>query len=360
MYKKIVIKIGSSVLRKNGALNLIKFKEIAQDVSQLIKNGKKIILVSSGAIASGMSKLDIKTKPHTVSKLQAIASLGQIELMKFYQLYFAKFNLEIGQVLLNWDDFSDRKRYLNVRDTIAQLQSLKIIPVVNENDALAIEEIKLGDNDRLSAMVAALAGADLLLVLSDVDGIYDSKGDLIPEVDNIKKIKKYCFGTKKNFCIGGMITKLEAAEIAVSLGIPCIISNGSIKNAISKTLKNNLGTYIKAARKLSAKKHWLAYLSKPKGAIVIDSGAEEAVVQKNKSILPRGVINIKGSFDAGDLITVLNSNNSEIARGITAYASNEIAKIKGRKTSEIASVLGEKRSDEIIHRSNLVLVGGGE
>ncbi|MDP8233256.1 MAG: glutamate 5-kinase [Candidatus Saelkia tenebricola] len=357
MYKKIVIKIGSSVLRKNSSLNLIKFKEIAHDISQLNKSGQKIILVTSGAIASGMSRLDIKTKPRAISKLQAIASLGQIELMKLYQEYFAKFKLEIGQVLLSWDDFSSRRRYLNARDTISELLSLKIVPVINENDALTIEEIKLGDNDRLSAMVAALVEADLLLMLSDVDGIYDSNGELIKEVDDIKKIKKYCFDTSKDFCVGGMITKIEAAEIATALGIPCIISNGNIRNAVLKTLANNSGTYIKAARKLSAKKHWLAYLSKPKGGIIIDAGAKEAVIQKNKSILPRGIVGIKGSFDAGDLVTVFSKNNLELARGITSYASNEISKIKGKKTQEIMSVLGEKRADEIIHRNNLVLTG---
>lgn len=358
MHKIIVIKIGASVLIDGSKLAQAKFKEIAQDVSSLIKRGTKVAIVSSGAIALALTRLKLRSKPESISKLQALASLGQIELMKLYQASFARYGLEVAQVLLTWDDFSQRKRYLNAQKALLQLLRYGFVPIINENDAVAIEEIKLGDNDRLSAMVASLLKADLLLILSDVDGIYDREGNLIKEVEDLKEIKKYCMGTDKRFCVGGMITKLEAAEIVGSLGIPCLISNGRLKNAIAQILNKNLGSYIRPNKKLEAKKHWLVYISKPKGAILLDAGAEEAILSKKKSVLPKGVIGVKGSFDAGDLIQILNSRREEIARGISGYSSSEIEKIKGARTSEIEALLGKKRSDEIVHRNNLVVTGG--
>ncbi|MDP8216522.1 MAG: glutamate 5-kinase [Candidatus Kaelpia imicola] len=356
MYKKIVIKIGSSILRKSGgSLNLGKFKDIAKEVSSLIEKNRKVVIVSSGAIASGMGKLGLKSRPQMMSRLQALASLGQIELMKSYQDSFSKYRIEIGQVLLNWDDFSDRKRYLNAKDTIEQLIKLKVIPVINENDALAVEEIKLGDNDRLSAMVASLISADLLLILSDVDGIYDGEGKIIRRVSDIKGVKKHCFDTDKDYCVGGMITKLEAVEIAASLGIPSVITNGNDKNGIREGIGLESGTFIEAEKRLSAKKHWITYLSKAKGVITVDTGAEKAIVERGKSILPMGILSINGHFDAGDLITVKNEIGTEIARGISGYSSSEIEKIRGRKSKEIAEVLGFKRRDEVVYRDNLVL-----
>lgn len=360
MYKLIVVKIGASILVGEKHLNLNKFKEIAYEVSKFINRGTKVIIVSSGAIASAMSKLNIQSRPKILSELQALASLGQIELMKLYQKYFSKYNFEVGQVLLTWDDFSFRIRYLNAQKTLLKLLNLGIVPIINENDTVAVEEIKLGDNDRLSAMVASMVGADLLLMLTDVDGIYDSSGNLIKETDDIKKIKEYCLGTDKQFCIGGMITKLEAAEIATYFGIPCLISNGRIRFPISKAIERNFGSYIKPHRKLKARKHWLAYLSKPKGAIVIDSGARQAIVKKYKSILPKGILSIRGDFDAGELIKILDQDELEIARGITNYSCREIDKIKGQNSSEIKAILGYKRSDEVISRDNLVVIGGEE
>ena len=212
--------------------------------------------------------------------------------------------------------------------------------------------------DAVAAMLAKQVKADLLIIATNVDGIYDKSGKLIKSVGNIREIRDYCLGTDKDFCVGGMATKLEASRIVTSLGIPCVISNGKIKSAIYKTLKNNLGTHIKPEKKLKARKHWLAYLSKSKGAIIIDSGAEEAVVRRGKSILPKGILKVEGSFDKGELITVLNPENKEIARGITNYSSTEISKIKGVKTSEIKTLLGKKKYDEVVYRDNLVLTGG--
>jgi len=356
MYKKIVIKIGSSILRKDdGHLDLNRFRDITKEIAFLIDKKKKVVIVSSGAIASGMGKLGLKSRPQVISRLQALASLGQIELMKTYQKCFSRYRIDIGQVLLNWDDFSSRKRYLNAKDTIEQLMKLKAVPVINENDALAVEEIKLGDNDRLSAMVASLVSADLLLILSDVDGIYDGDGSIIKNVTDIKDVKKFCFNTDKNHCVGGMITKLEAVEIASSLGIPAIITNGGIKNGIREALELKRGTFIKAKKKMSAKKHWIAYISKTKGAIVVDTGAERAVVEMSKSILPMGITAVSGSFSLGDLIVVKNKKGKIIAKGIPGYSSLEIEKIKGSKSKDIASILDIKRQDEVIHRDNLVL-----
>ncbi len=356
MYKNIVIKIGSSILcKKDGSLDLRKFRNIAEEVAKLLDKNRKVVIVSSGAIASGMGKLSLKSKPQVIARLQALASLGQIELMKTYQDCFSKYKINVGQVLLNWDDFSDRKRYLNAKETIDQLIKLKIVPIINENDALAIEEIKLGDNDRLSAMVAALISADILLILSDIDGIYDEQGKIINKVANVKDVRKYCFDTDKSHCVGGMITKLEAVEIAASLGIPSIITNGNDKGGIEKGIKLESGTFIEAKKKLSAKKHWIAYLSKSKGAITVDAGAERAVVDRGKSILSMGILSVSGNFGVGDLILVKNKAGVEIAKGISGYSSLEIDKIKGRRSEEIAKILDFKRQDEVLHRDNLVI-----
>jgi glutamate 5-kinase len=356
MYKKIVIKIGSSILRKdNGSIDLNRFKSIAAEAAALMDRKIKIIVVSSGAIAFGMGRLDLKSRPQTIPRLQALASLGQIELMNTYKNCFSKHRIDVGQVLLNWDDFSNRKRYLNAKDTIEQLIDLKAVPIINENDALAVEEIKLGDNDRLSAMVASLISADLLLILSDIDGIYDENHAVIKRVNTIKDMKKYCFDTDKRHCVGGMVTKLEAVEIASSLGIPSIIANGGSKNGIREALKLKQGTFIEAKKKLSAKKHWIAYISKTKGAIVLDPGAEKAVTEGGKSVLPMGIIAVEGGFGFGDLITLKNKKGEVFAKGISAYSSFEIEKIKGFKSKDIAEILGVKRQDEVVHRDNLVL-----
>ncbi|MDD5613615.1 MAG: glutamate 5-kinase [Candidatus Omnitrophica bacterium] len=357
-YKTIVIKIGSSVLRGNSALNIAKFKEIAQDVAQIKRSGKRVLIVSSGAIASGMVRLGLKIRPQSISSLQALASIGQIELMKLYQKNFLRYKIEVAQVLLNWDDFSSRKRYLNAKDTINELLKLGAVPIINENDALAVEEIKLGDNDRLSAMLAALLGADLLMILSDVAGIYDYDKNIIKEVTDLKDVKKYCSGTKKHFSVGGMTTKLEAAEICTTSGIPCLIADGRVKNPLLHALNNETGTYIRAIKGLKAKKHWLAYITKKsKGAILVDEGAVAAIISRNKSLLPKGIIAVEGHFNVDDLVSIKDKNGLEIARGITSYSSFELDKIKGCNTNDVAAILGCKRRDEVVDRDNLALVG---
>jgi len=358
MYKKIVVKIGASVLKSKGRLNKSRFREIASDVYQLLKTGKKVIIVSSGAIACGMIKLGLNVRPRSITKLQALAALGQIDLMKIYQNYFQKYNVEIAQVLLTWDDFSDRRRFLNARETLNELLSLNIVPIINENDAVGVEEIKLGDNDRLSAMVASMIQAELLIMLSDVPGIYNEQGEILSEVKNVEEVKNLCLGTDKNFCVGGMLTKLEAVKIATSLGINAVISDGRIKNPIISVIKDKKGTWFPASSKLKAKKHWLAYLSQPRGILIVDSGAENALVKKGKSLLPKGVREVKGEFSAGDLVKIVNLQGDEIARGITNYNYSETRKILGVDSREIVSILGFKRTDELVNRDNLVITGG--
>lgn len=357
MYKKIVVKIGASVLKSGETLNKSRFKAIAQDVSELLNQGRKVLLVSSGAIACGMTKLGLKARPQSMAKLQALAALGQIELMKIYQSYFQRHNIEIAQVLLTWDDFSDRRRFLNARETLSELLSSKIVPIVNENDAVGIEEIKLGDNDRLSAMVASMIQAELLIMLTDVPGIYNEKGEIISRVEDIEKIKNVCLGTDKTFCVGGMLTKLEAVKIATSMGLEVVISDGRVKRPILSVIKDKKGTWFPVQGKLQAKKHWLAYLSQPRGTLVIDEGAENALTKRRKSLLPKGVREVKGEFSVGDLVKVVNLKGEEIARGIINYNSTETKKILGIDSREIISVLGFKRSDELINRDNLVITG---
>jgi glutamate 5-kinase len=356
--KRIVIKIGSSVinLTKRRKIDIIKIREICRDVKKLIENKNQILIVSSGAIASAMVRHNLTKRPSKISVLQSLAAIGQIELMKIYQQAFAKYNIEIAQVLLTWDDFSYRKRYLNAKNTLEKLLSMGIIPIINENDPIAIEEIKLGDNDRLSALVACLIRANILIMLSDVKGIYDKDGKLVRDVYDLNKIRDFCKGTEKSCSVGGMKTKLEAAEIVTNFGIDMIVTDGRKKYPIISALNSDERTLIKGMKKLKAKKHWIAYGGKIKGKIFIDNGAKEAILKRGKSILASGIIKKLGEFDCNDLISVFDMNLNEIARGITNYSSDEIDMIKGKKSSEIVNILGKKKSDEVIHRDNLVII----
>jgi len=223
---------------------------------------------------------------------------------------------------------------------------------------VGVEEIKLGDNDRLSAMVASMIQAELLIMLSDVPGVYNDQGEIINEVRDIEEVKDFCLDTDKNFCVGGMFTKIEAVKIAISMGLNAVISDGRIKKPILSVIRDKKGTWFPARSKLQARKHWLAYISQPRGILIVDKGAESALVKKRRSLLPKGVREIKGEFSVGELVKVLNSEGEEIARGIINYSSSETKKILGRDSKEIISILGFKRSDELVNRDNLVITGG--
>jgi len=357
-YKKIVVKIGTSVLAKSdGSIDNGAIERLVSQVSRLLDKGIRVVIVTSGAICAGRGIL--KSTSGSLSDLQAMASVGQGELMHLYSRAFKKKNYLIGQILLTQDDFDDRRRYLNIKYTLESLLAKKIVPIVNENDTVSTEEIKLGDNDRLSGLVADLAGADSLIILTDVEGLYGADGNVIRTVENISgEIKRLVNKKRLAFTKGGMATKIDAAERAVRSGICCFIASARTENVLSGILGGKAPcTYFKAKTVVAkAKKRWIAYSSKVKGKIVVDDGAKKALAGGHKSLLTSGITGKEGSFKAGDVIDIADSRGREFARGLVNYSSKEIERIKGLKTGEIESVLGYKDHDEAVHRDNLVIL----
>ena len=350
-YKKIVVKIGSSVLVSGTeAVDEAGLKEIVSDVCRLYDRNISVIIVSSGAIASGMSLLGITTRPRQISNLQAVASIGQIELMSLYSRLFKEKGRFCCQVLLTWEDFDNRDRYINAKNTLLESIKYNSIPIINENDTVSTEEIKFGDNDRLSALVANLIDAQLLVILSDVDGLYrNNKKDVIRVVEHIDRdIERMACGTDKVACVGGMSSKLEASRIVTETGTPCIIANGRTAGILNKIVDNDyLGTlFLPKSKVLAARKRWIAFGTKPKGKILVDKGAKLALKEKNKSLLYVGIIGLVGDFAKGDIVIIADSDNSEFARGIVNYSIDELKKMKQ----------DPRTVKEVIHRDNLVII----
>ena len=362
--KKIVIKIGSSILvDETGKPKKAWLKEFVNDIKFLIKKKKQIVIVSSGAIALGCEYLGINKKGLKVDKSQAVASIGQIELMDFYKKTFDKSKIKISQILLTLDDTEQRRRSINAKRTIDNLLAMGIVPIVNENDTTATTEIKYGDNDRLASRVSQIISADCLILLSDVDGLYtdnpkkNKKTKLIKIVKKIdENIKRYATKTENFYGSGGMKTKIEAAKICQLAGCYMAIANGNHINPIKTIIKNQKCTwFLPKISKLDARKQWIIGSVAPKGEIVIDCGAANAI-RNGKSLLPAGVKKINGSFEKGDHILVKNQNNVECARGLASFSSIEIEKIKGSHSREIKNILGYSSREEIIHKDDLVKV----
>ncbi len=359
---KIVIKIGSSSLTsETNQIDAGKMQKIAAQVCRLKREGIGVVLVSSGAIACGMEKLHLENRPESVLESCATAAVGQIVLMRDYEEYFRQDGFLTAQILLTSDGLHDRKRYLNARNTLfTLLERQDVIPVVNENDAVATDEIKFGDNDMLSAQVATLVDADMLIILSNVEGLYDAEGRLVPEVAEIDAgIMDLAKGPQKKASIGGMITKLEAAKVAMNSGIQVVIANGNAEDRILDICRGKkAGTWFyPRSDRISAKKRWIAFSCKDCGRIIVDDGASRALREKGTSLLAIGVIGLEGDFSFGDLVLICNKDGQEIARGLTNYSAAELDRIKGRKTDAIEDILGVKAYDEVVHRDNLALTG---
>lgn len=363
--KKIVIKVGTKVLTEKGfGLDKVRMKNLVGQVSTLTRNGIRVVIVSSGAIGSGMGLLKLTQRPKVLSKLQACAAVGQLHLMQAYDDLFKAQAILTAQVLLTQEDLNDRKRYLNAKATLLTLLNEGVVPVINENDTVSTDEIKFGDNDKLSSLVANLIEADLLVLLSDVDGLYKDHNhkkekEIVSIVNNISSdIEAMAQKSKDEFGTGGMVSKLQAVRIAASSGIPCIIANGKRENVILDIIEGKkIGTmFLPSCEKLSAKKRWLCFSAKPKGMVKVDSGAKEALVKKHKSLLASGITGIEGDFKRNDIISILGEDGKEFARGTVNYSSKDINKIKGKKTTEIAKTLGYKDEDEVVHKDNLVVI----
>ena len=365
--QKIVVKVGTSTLtNEDGSLNIEKIKKIVSELSNLSDKGYDVVLVTSGAVGAGMGKLNMTERPKTLSEKQALASVGQVALTHLYQLLFQEYGKIIGQILLTRGDFSDRRRYLNARNVCNTLLKNKIIPIINENDAVVSNELKVGDNDTLSALVSGLIDADLLIILSDVQGLYNKNpqkyedANLIESVGKIDDdIKKTAGGEGSKFGTGGMITKVIAAEMATKIGTNMVIASGDDPKNISRIVeKENIGTlFTKKNKKISSKKYWLAYGTNKKGLLTIDEGAEKALF-KGKSLLPVGIKSFEGDFDKGTVVKIMNMKNENIATGISNYSSDEIELIKGHRSEDIEKILGHKYDDVVVHIDNMVVTKG--
>ena len=360
--KQIVIKIGSSLLIDNNK-NIRKkwLFDFAKDIKNLVKNKKKIIIVSSGAIALGCKKLNISKKNLKIDKSQAVASIGQIELMNLFNEIFKKSKLNLSQILLTLEDTEVRRRAINAKRTLDNLFDLGFIPLVNENDSIATSEIKYGDNDRLASRVAQISGSDCLILLSDVDGLFDKNpkinktAKLINEVKKVdNKIENYIYKNISEHGTGGMRTKIEAAKICQISGCYMAIANGLIHRPINNIIKNNYCTwFLPNISKLDARKKWIISSISPKGELIIDDGAIQAL-KKGKSLLAAGIKNINGKFSKGDHVKILDKSLREHARGLSSFNSEEILRIKGQHSSKISEILGYVSKSEVIHKDDMV------
>jgi glutamate 5-kinase len=364
--KRLVVKIGSNILadRKEG-LDTKRISSIVRDISELHDKGYDVVIVSSGAVAAGMRKLGLKEKPRDIKLKQAAAAVGQSNLMWAYERSFGDHGKKVAQVLLTRDDFSDRKRYINSKNTLMTLLSYRVIPVINENDTVATDEIKFGDNDYLASLVAGIIESERLVILSDVEGLYtddpgrSSGARLLEYVDEITpEIEEMAGGAGSIVGTGGMYSKILAAKRAVNHGIAVHIISGKKDGLLKSILKGKpCGTLFKPKEeRLSSRKGWIAYGSRSKGSFIIDGGAVKALVEGGKSLLPSGIVSVEGEFDIGDAVYCLDAKGNRVAKGLTNYSSAEIKKIRGKRTSEVEKILGYKYSDEAIHRDNLVLL----
>jgi len=358
--KRITIKIGTRVLTDSrNRIDRTVIKSLADQISDLMERKIEIVVVSSGAIGAGLGLLKLQKEGRSLSELQAIASVGQNHLMDIYNECFNRRGHMAGQILLTQEDFNDRRRFLNIRYTLNTLLKYRAVPVINENDSISTDEIKCGDNDRLSSLVADIADSDMLIMLTDVEGLYDRDGSLLRCVEAVTgSVLSLCRGKGCKESTGGMITKLEAAKNVMQAGIECVIARGRRKNVILDIVDGvEVGTRFKAGENfLKARKRWIAFSLKSKGRIVVDAGAEKALVTGNKSLLPGGVLEAAGKFTDGAVVDIVTAAGKVIARGLSNYSSEEIEKIKGMRTDRIEGALGYKDYDEVVHRDNLVII----
>ena len=353
--KRIVIKLGSSVIATYSMQpRTAQLRSLVEQISAVRKKGVDVVVVSSGAIVLGMGEMHLRTRPRDLASLQALAAIGQAALMRNYLELFHKADARCGQVLLTWDDFDNRNRYNNARNTLLAMMDLGIVPIINENDTISTEEIKFGDNDKLSALVAGMIQADLLLILSDVEGLYDLNGlksgekKVLEEIKEITgEIEGIALGTtKKQMSKGGMSAKIQAIKIATHANIPCVIAHGEKENVLSRVLHGErMGTFfVEKEDKVLARKHWISFGAKPKGKLIVDDGAKHALLEGGRSLLLPGIVTWEGDFKVDDVVAVFDKDQQEIARCITNYSVADL--------HQIADKRGKR---EVIHRDDLVL-----
>lgn len=363
--KRWVIKIGSALLTNDGAgLDRKAIDSWVEQTAQLLSEGNEVVLVSSGAIAEGIVRLGWTTRPESIHELQAAAAVGQMGLIQTYESSFKRFDHHTAQILLDHDDMSNRQRYLNARGALQTLISLNVVPIVNENDTVVTDEIRFGDNDSLAALVANLIDADMLVILTDKDGLFDANPDTNPDAQLISaamandvSLDALAGGSNGTLGRGGMVTKLQAARLAARSGCNTVIAGGRNQNILHQIAAGeNVGTLLSASQKpLAARKQWLAGQLQVKGKLILDAGAVDVLTQRGRSLLAVGVTAVEGIFTRGDLVSCVDSNGIEVARGLVGYNSDEADRIKGHSAESIAGILGYREGDELIHRDNLVV-----
>ena len=365
--KRIVVKVGSSTItHANGKCDFSRIDKLARELSDWQNQGKEMILVTSGAVAVGVDRLGLPGKPKTIPGKQAAAAVGQGILMHTYEKIFAEYGQVVAQVLLTRMETIDRHRYTNARNTFMELLRQRVIPIVNENDVVALDELKIGDNDNMSALVASIVDADLVIILSDVDGLYTANPQTHPDAKLVSRVEEItpeieasAGGAGSSVGTGGMFTKIQAAKNATTSGINLVIASGSEKEAISRILEGEkVGTlFVSKENRLQFRKRWLAFGSRIMGRVIVDGGCEQAIKKAGGcSILPVGIAAVEGDFEAGNTVSVVTAGGREIARGLSHYSSDELKKIAGCQTAEIEERLGHKAFDEVIHRDDLVIL----
>lgn len=363
--RRVVVKVGTTtVTHTAGEINLSRMETLVRELVDLQNRGFEVLLVTSGAVGAGIGRVGGK-RPSTLPQKQAMAAIGQGALLHMYEKFFAEYGKIVGQILLTREDLADRRRHLNARNTLQSVLEYGAIPIINENDTVAVEEIKFGDNDTLAALVSTLVDADLLVLLSDIDGFYDrnprldEEARLIPVVEKIDEgIYALAGGTGSAHAVGGMKTKIQAARIATRAGIPMVIANGALPGILERVVAGeSCGTLFRCnAERLRSRKCWLAWSTLPKGSITVDEGAAQAITGAGKSLLSIGITGTQGSFGVGSVVSLLDHRGQEFARGIVNYSADDIRRIMGKKTGEIRKILGEKDYDAVVHRDNLSLV----
>ena len=362
--KRVVVKIGSNVLTQNNGLNLKAIQSITRQICRLIDDGREVILVSSGAMASGVKKVGLSKRPDELPKRQAVAAVGQAGLIMEYEKSFGRFHKKVAQILLTSEDLSSRKRYLNARNTLYTLLGWQVVPIINENDTVSVEEIKLGDNDNLAAMITLLMEADILINLTDIEGLFNKDprihpdAELIPMVTTItKSTEQYASEIPGALGTGGMISKIRAARKVNSAGVPMVIAKGDEPDILIKLFSDGAhGTFfVPRKEKLASRKCWIAFSLKPQGAVKIDDGAANAILKNGKSLLPSGIVAVEADFNIGAAVEFKNRKNGILGIGLANYSAADVRKIMGLKSKQIKAVLGHKAYDEVIHRDNLAI-----
>ena len=362
--KRVVVKVGSNVLTAPDGLNIPVLEDLSRQLSELVDTGLEVMLVSSGAMAVGIRKMGLDRRPEEIPKRQAIAAMGQSGLMNAYEAAFGRRSKRVAQLLLTSEDLTNRTRYLNARNALMTLLTWKVIPIINENDTVMVDEIKLGDNDNLAAMITLLMDADFLINLTDIDGLYtkdprtEQDARFIDRVTAFsKEVEAFAGNIPGALGKGGMKSKLIAAKKVTAAGVPMIIAKGDNPDILLRLFTGEtLGTYfVPREKKMTRRKCWIAYTLKPKGALVIDEGAQRALVRGGKSLLPSGILAVEDEFGVGSPVEFKNADGAVLGMGLVNYNSKEINTIKGLKTNQITEHLGSKPYDEVIHRDNLVI-----